>query len=189
VNYIFKSWFTIQSRLQQKLSGKQKWLEILKSDNELVEICEQNLASVQKKAAQILKQIHTAIDQDSEEQSKGIRRTNLIRSHLFKKYHASKQPLSHCAIAYLLKNGSKMPSKEEDPAKFSQRRRKAELQIQRLQTQIESRVPKGRDLTGAAWLETLLTATSKIPKSNQEQNQWQARLLARPKNRTLSHFV
>ena len=181
VNYIFKSWFTIQSRLQQRLSGKQKWLEILKSDDELAEICEHNIASVQKKAAQILDQVDKAINQESDGQNKGIKRTNLIRSHLFKKYHASKQPLSRCATAYLLKNGGKIPSKEEDSTKFAQRRRKVELQVQRLQTQIESQVPKGRDLTGKLWLETLLATTSKIPKDNQEWQQWQARLFARPK--------
>lgn len=42
-------------------------------------------------------------------------------------------------------------------------------------------MPKGRDLTGKSWLETLLTATSTIPKDNREQKQWQARLLVKPK--------
>ncbi|MBT9313806.1 type V CRISPR-associated protein Cas12k [Leptothoe kymatousa] len=39
VNYIFKSWFKIQNRHQRRLSGKQDWLNILKSDEELAEIC------------------------------------------------------------------------------------------------------------------------------------------------------
>jgi len=57
VNYIFKSWFKIQSRLQQKLSGKQKWLDILKSDEELVELCEQSIDVLQNKAVQVLEEV------------------------------------------------------------------------------------------------------------------------------------
>jgi hypothetical protein len=37
VDYIYKSWLAIQKRLQQKLEGKTHWLEIFKSDAELVE--------------------------------------------------------------------------------------------------------------------------------------------------------
>ena len=178
VNYIFKSWFTLQSRLQRQISGKQMWLTILKSDDELVEICGQDLETVQKKAAQILAQIEKTTETA---ESQNNPKKDAIRAHLFKKHDKSKQSLIRCATAYLLKNGGKLPDKPEDSDKFTYRRRKAEIQVQRLQDQIEARIPKGRDLTGQAWLSTLLTATTTVPKDNREHKQWQDKLLAQPR--------
>lgn len=37
VNYIYKSWFALMKRSQYRLEGKVRWLEMLKSDAELVE--------------------------------------------------------------------------------------------------------------------------------------------------------
>jgi hypothetical protein len=44
------------------------------------------------------------------------------------------------------------------------RRRKTEIKIERLTEQLESRIPKGRDLTGHQWLETLAIASTTAPK-------------------------
>ncbi|MFQ4139006.1 type V CRISPR-associated protein Cas12k [Nodosilinea sp. PGN35] len=181
VNYIFKSWFTLQSRLQRQITGKQMWLTILKSDDELTEMCGQGLETIREKAAQVLAQIEKAVETDKTEGSPGKSTTDLIRAQLFKKHDQAKQPLIRCAAAYLLKNGGKVPEQSEDPEKFTHRRRKAEIQVQRLQDQIEARIPKGRDLTGQAWLSTLLTATTNVPKDNREHKQWQDKLLAQPR--------
>ena len=81
VNYIFKSWFTLQRRLQQQTSGKQTWLTILKSDDELVELCGHDLEDIQDKAAKILDDAETAIE---EEEHPGQSKPATIRAHLFK---------------------------------------------------------------------------------------------------------
>jgi len=177
VNYIFKSWFQIQLRLQQQLSGKQKWLEILKSDEELTEICGQDLEKIREKAAQILKQIQQSTEFGEPTQNQASASRNLIRQRLFKQQNSAQQSLNRCAIAYLLKNGCQIPTNPEDPQKFALRRRKTEIQIKKLQDQIEARIPQGRDLTGQVWLQTLLTATQTVPSNNQEQKRWQDRLL------------
>ncbi|MBT9314369.1 type V CRISPR-associated protein Cas12k [Leptothoe spongobia] len=180
VDYIFKSWFKIQNRLQKRLSGKQDWLTILKSDDELVEICGQSLEKIKQKAVQILKDIERKTETSHTKETQTSSQKSLTRSHLFKRYRSAKQPLTQCASAYLLKNSCRIPKQSEDSQKFSQRRRKSELQVQRLQEQLEARVPKGRDLTEQDWLSTLLTATSTVPKDNQEHKRWQDRLLAKP---------
>lgn len=179
VNYIFKSWFILQSRLQRQIVGKQMWLMILKSDDELIEVCSQDLESIQKKAAQILAQIQKAVGADRAEESQGKSKKDLIRARLFKRHDEAKQPLIRCAAAYLLKNGCKIPEQPEDLEKFALRRRKAEIQVQRLQDQLEACIPKGRDLTGKAWLSTLQTATTTVPKDNREHKQWQDQLMAK----------
>lgn len=179
VNYIFKSWFTLQKRSQQKLSGKQKWLDILKSDDELIEVCGHRLEQIRAKASQILSQIEKAVEKELSNPTRSTRK-DAIRQKLFKRQQSAKQPLMACAVAYLLKNNCQIPSEPEDSKKFAKRQRKAELQVQKLQEQIESRIPKGRDLTGQAWLKTLLTATITAPKDNQEHKQWQDHLLTNP---------
>ncbi|MEH1845260.1 MAG: type V CRISPR-associated protein Cas12k [Nostoc sp.] len=77
----------------------------------------------------------------------------------------------------ILKNGCKINHKEEDAKKFAQRRRKLEIQIERLREQLETRIPKGRDLTSAKWLETLVVATHNIPTNEAEAKSWQDSLL------------
>ena len=32
VHYMFKSWLKVQKKLRQRIEGKQRWLEMLKSD-------------------------------------------------------------------------------------------------------------------------------------------------------------
>jgi len=54
VDYIYKSWLTIQKRLQQQLDGKIRWLEMLNSDAELVETSGYTLEAIRIKAVQIL---------------------------------------------------------------------------------------------------------------------------------------
>lgn len=85
--------------------------------------------------------------------------------------------MTRCAISYLLKNGGKISAQEEKIEKFAQRRRKLEIQIQRLTSQLAARIPKGRDLTDAKWLETLKSATQTVPESEIEAKSWQNSLL------------
>ncbi|MBW4561816.1 MAG: type V CRISPR-associated protein Cas12k [Mojavia pulchra JT2-VF2] len=54
VDYIYKSWLKIQKRLQQQLDGKIRWLEMLNSDAELVEISGSSLEAIRTKATEIL---------------------------------------------------------------------------------------------------------------------------------------
>ena len=51
-----------------------------------------------------------------------------------------------------------------------------------LEEQLNSRIPKGRDLTGETWLETLIAATSTAPENESQARSWQDRLLTKPKS-------
>jgi hypothetical protein len=85
--------------------------------------------------------------------------------------------LTRCAISYLLKNGCKINEKEEDAKKFAQRRRKLEIQIERIREQLETQILKGRDLTATKWLETIVVATHNVPTNESEAKSWQDSLL------------
>jgi hypothetical protein len=174
VNYIYKTWLALMKRLQYQLQGKTRWLKMLKTDAELIKTNRITSDTLRAKAAEILAQFtpHSALA-DSPKPKKTSKKakkpkvseTNRSLSHsLFEAYRQSEDNLNRSA-AYLLKNGCKLTDKEEDPEKFAKRRRRVEIQIQRLIEQLTARMPKGRDLTNARWLETLAIASTTFPKN------------------------
>ncbi|MDZ7969251.1 MAG: type V CRISPR-associated protein Cas12k [Nostoc sp. DedSLP03] len=188
VNYIYKSWLALMKRLQYQLDGKNRWLEMLKSDTELVEASGVNLESLRIKATEILAQVTPQPDTIEPQPAKGKKRQKTKKSKdsdsnrtvsksLFEAYSNTEDNLTRCAISYLLKNRCKVTEKEEDLKKFAQRRRKVEIQIERLTEQLAARIPKGRDLTDTKWLETLIIATQKVPSNETEAKSWQDNLL------------
>jgi len=190
VNYIYKSWLALMKRLQYQLEGKTRWLEMLKSDAELIETNGITLDTLRTQATEILAQFtpHSALA-DSPKPKKTSKKakkpkvseTNRSLSHsLFEAYRQSEDNLNRSAIAYLLKNGCKLTDKEEDPEKFAKRRRRVEIQIQRLIEQLTARMPKGRDLTNARWLETLAIASTTVPENEAQAKSWQDQLLKQP---------
>lgn len=105
-------------------------------------------------------------------------------SKLFEAYHATKETdtLSRCAIAHLIKNGCNVNEKEEDLEKLSKRLRKKRKEAERLEEQLISRLPRGRDLDGEEFLKTLDIAAHTVPQNEAEALSWQASLLRRPKS-------
>ncbi len=159
---------------------------MLKSDVELVESSGVSLDSLRTKAAEILAQfasLNTAETQSTnvKKAKKRKKPQNLdsksLSNNLFESYSKAEDNLTRCAISYLLKNGCKINDKEEDAKKFAQRRRKLEIQIERLREQLETRIPKGRDLTDTKWLETIIVATHNVPTNEAEAKFWQDSLL------------
>ena len=187
VNYIYKSWFALMKRFQSQLDGKLRWLEMLNSDTELVEQSGVSLEVLQTKSAAILAQF--APQNPAETQpAKGKKTTKGKKSptsdsdrnlskNLFDAYSNTEDYLTRCAISYLLKNGCKISNKAENTDKFAQRRRKVEIQIQRLTEKLAARIPKGRDLTDTIRLETLFNATQTVPENETEAKFWQNILL------------
>lgn len=190
VDYIYKSWFKIQQRLQRKLEGQTRSLAMLKSDEELVQMSNCALEIIRAKAALVLTPLTSQNESTPPTKAKSKKRkkpqaSNSNRSvskALFEIYDNTEDILTKTAICYLLKNGCKVPEKEEDPEKFAKRHRKTEIKIERLTEQIASRIPQGRDLTGEKWLEALITATSTAPENEAQARAWQDRLLTNPKS-------
>lgn len=54
VTYIYKSWLALNKRLQRKIEGKEKWLEMLKSDAELEQESNSSSETIRTKATEIL---------------------------------------------------------------------------------------------------------------------------------------
>jgi transposase len=185
VEYIYKSWLALQQQRQRKLEGQKRWLEILKSDEELCQTNHCKLDTLRSNAAKILASLESPqtnrCEGVKESKSKKVQPNADHRKTLFERYERAENSLTKSAIAYLLKNGCKLPTQEEDQNKFAKRRRKAEVKVERLVNQIEASIPKGRDLKGEQWLETLLVASNTVPENTKQTISWQSILLAKTK--------
>ncbi|WP_219907701.1 type V CRISPR-associated protein Cas12k [Aphanothece hegewaldii] len=187
VDYIFKSWLKLQKRLQRKLEKQNRWLAILKSDEELVQISQSSLETIQLRATEILSCLtpvtqHQLSNKNNKKTKKSENTDSGLFNQLHKLYDETTDNLTHCAIRYLLKNGCRIPQKPENPQKFDQRCRKVEIKIERLIEQMDGSIPTGRDLTGNAWLETLAIASITMPQDAAEAKSWQDQLLTQSKS-------
>jgi hypothetical protein len=118
---------------------------MLKSDEELTTENKTSLEIIRTSAADLLSSLSSG--------------EGSVSTRLWKARNDTDDIFTRCVICYLLKNGSKVPKNlEENLEKFGLRRRQVEIKIERLKRQLESRIPKGRDLTGENWLETLAVA-------------------------------
>ena len=200
VKNIYKSWIAIQSKLKQRIKNKKLWLEeILKSDEELEREYNLTLSEIYTQAQTILTEAKltiqkaqatnaqlkdSSIGKQTKKSKKGNNsnkkfKTNSIFNHLFEQYKQQTKPLFRAAIIHLLKNNYQITDQKEEPEKLVHRQQKKVIEIKRLQQQLESRVPKSRDLTGWQWLETIETVTNTIPENEIESSLWQAQILQR----------
>lgn len=188
---IFKSWLALQTRLRNQVAGQTRWLAILQSDEELTTVGQCDLHTLRAKASELLTQLTGSTSQTHEpnpEKNRGKEKKKQakqsyasISKTFFDLYWETEETLSRCAIAYLLKNGCKLPERDEDPKKFAKRRRKVEIRLERVTNTLQrTRIPKGRDLSWRTWLETLDKAEDCVPVDENQAADWQAKLLNEP---------
>jgi len=177
--YIYKSWFAIQKKLQQRIEGKQRWLNLLKSDSELETECGQSLEKIEIEAKNILDRFEkdSSLTKKKKQPKSRSKSEKTLFNYLFDRYNETTDPLNRCVLAYLLKNNCQIPEQDEDLDRYQFRRQKKEIEIKRLQTQLQNRLPKDRDLSGQLWLKILGTVNNCVPQDELEAASWQADLL------------
>lgn len=169
VNYIFASWLASQHKLKLRLNGKSYYLSMLYSDQDLVKNSGHTLTQIRSQAQAILNQLS---HKNKDERHK----------YLFQRHRDSSDILEKTAITYLIKHNHKIPTQPEQRDKFDKLYRKTEIQIERLEKQIEARLPKGRNLSDQQWLNTLITASQNVPKDEDKAKLWQKYLLTDSKS-------
>ncbi|BAY20677.1 hypothetical protein NIES2100_04200 [Calothrix sp. NIES-2100] len=189
VHEVYKSWFALQQRRQRQINGKERWLNMLKSDIELQQESQCDLNVIRAKATEILNKFNAKFSQKKKYKSKKKANNtknknkeflnNTLFSALFDMYDKTEDCLSKCALAYLLKNNCEVNELDEDQEKYAKNKRQKEIEIERLKKQIISRKPKGRDITAEKWLSTLEKATNQVSQNEDEAKSWQASLLRR----------
>lgn len=169
VQYTYEAWLAVQKKQRLRLDGKQRWLNIVKSDAELIELSHSTLEVLQQRAHAILEQ----------QQSASTTGKSLI-SWLFDAYEETDDLLQQCAIAHLLKNSCKVAQQAEDPEMYTHRIQRKQKEVEQLEQQLKARLPKGRDLTGEEFTEILEMASQQISKTVEQAKDWQTKLLIRP---------
>jgi IS605 OrfB family transposase len=122
---------------------------MLKSDLELELESGCSLETLRVQATKILTKKKAELEHNQEEKPDPAPKDNskALFNSLFQAYDKAKAPRQRCAIAYLLKNNCQVSEVEEDPEAYQRRRRKKEIEIERLTELLKSRLPKGRNLS------------------------------------------
>jgi hypothetical protein len=145
VSYTFNSWFEVQKKLRLKISGKERWLQVITKDLLLAEETDFSSEAILLRAEEILAQVEAKLEQEKLEGN-----THSKMSFLFKELGTEEgelDPLDFRAIAHLLKNSCQVNG-EEDPDQLALRLEKKKVEIERLKERLESRLPQGRDVLG-----------------------------------------
>ena len=193
VAYTYDAWFALQASRQQRLNGLKRWLDILKSDADLLDLCGLDLESFQAKAKEILQTVtdqlqadqpkpspsHKGSQQQRDQSDRTVSKRQLV-NQLFLLYDESSSLLTRCVAVHLLKNGCAVSEKPENPERYQRMHRSKQKAAKRLEEQLTSRLPKGRDLTDETFLKALELLTHQIPNSAEELAQWKAQLLRHP---------
>jgi hypothetical protein len=99
---------------------------------------------------------------------------------LFQEYGHAKKTLRQNSLAYLLKRGAQLEPDIEDLDALEKRYQKAEIPIQRLETQLKASLPKGRDLTGPTQAEALIQSIQSPPLDDESYGTWHQALTREP---------
>lgn len=168
VKETYKSWFAIQGNKRRRLWGKKRWLLIIKSESELLEAANLSLPELQAEAEKIFKKEQKKQQKLAQENPEAERTQDLffhfmdIYDKTSKNYEKEKKPhlkekklIRQCAIAYLLKNKLQFTNRPEDPEKYQLYRRKKEIEVKKLESQLKARLPRGRSLEKDKYLKAL----------------------------------
>ncbi|HEY9770013.1 MAG TPA: type V CRISPR-associated protein Cas12k [Coleofasciculaceae cyanobacterium] len=177
VDFVYKSWLKVRKGWTYELRGQERWLAMLKSDDELFQEYSLGSRSFQDRSLEDIKGKATEIIYNLKPDE-----YKSTHSQLFALYDDSEDVWVRCAIVHLLKNGCKVRQKLEDPEKFAKRRRKVEIRIERLTKKLNGKAPQGRDLTGQKWLDTLAIASTYVPQDDAQAKLWQDILLTQSKS-------
>lgn len=156
VYYTYKSWLSLHKKCYDRLQGKKNWLAVIDNDLEVAKNTNFSSQLIQTKAAEILSQAYAQRDNSQQNQNEKTKKKSSkklgnypsIMTILFGVYGRTQDLLERRALAHLLKNECQVNEEEEDPEALKLRLEKKRIQIARLEKQLKSRLPDGRDPTG-----------------------------------------
>ena len=157
---IYKAWLKCLHRLRYKLIGQQTWLSMLQSDEDLMRASGLTLEQLKARSKVLLSQ---------------------ECQNWFVAYREAEDDRERLWIAYLLKHHRRIPEGPEDLKKLENIRRKVEIRIERLEIQLEAKLPSGRDLANDNYVNVLMAGTTKLFETDEEFKEWQSQLTSVPK--------
>ena len=164
----FSGWFEQRKQKRREIDRSQRWLDIVKSDAELMEISGLDIEDIKAKALEILQEAKKISETSqaqpepapescvSEEKNSADTTPTAnpypnqpyksVFSILFEMYEEVVQHdlVATCAISHLLKNRASIATETEDTKAFEARIRKKKKEVERLKSQLNSRLPRFR---------------------------------------------
>ena len=165
----YKSWLALQQERKIRLEGKQRWLEAVESELELSATTDFAPDQIRAKAHIIREK---AIQNLNEQ---GKKPKDLIDILLKKHQNIVKDSLSRRAINHLLINNLQVSEQDQNLKELSERLDKIRVEIKRLEEQLSSRLPKGRDPTRQRYLQ-ILGHISALPELKDDPQKLEAEL-------------
>jgi IS605 OrfB family transposase len=165
----YKSWLTLQQQRQLRLLGKQRWLQAVESELELSATTDFNPDEIRAKAHTIREEALQELNQQ------GSKPKNVMGILLKRHEKTAKDPLSRRAINHLLINNLQVSEQDQNLNELSSRLDKTRVEIKRLEEQLSSRLPKGRDPTGQRYLQ-ILGHISALPELKDDPQKLEAEL-------------
>ena len=160
VKEMYASWFAVQTQKRLSLDGKKRFLSLLKSDEQLMQDSQTDFQTLCHKAEQLLKRTQNKLKLEDHQNSQKAH-WSLINA-LYTAHNNTKTPRSRAAFAFLIKNKGQVGEIPENPKYYQQRRQRKEIQIRRLQEQLNASLPKGRIFDENHWNNALALAQTPI---------------------------
>ena len=165
----YKSWLALQQQRQFRLLGKQRWLQAVESEFDLSATTQFNSEEIRAKAHTILEEAIQELNQQ------GSRPKNLMGILLKRHEKTAKDSLICRAINHLLINNLQVSEQDQNLNELSSRLDKTRVEIKRIEEQLSSRLPKGRDPTGQRYLQ-ILSQIAALPELRDDSQKLEAEL-------------
>jgi hypothetical protein len=149
-NNTYESWLALQAERQENLNKLLHSVEVLKTDVELTATSGCDLDVIRNRAKEVLSEVNAQVAKESKKKKSKKAIEGGIYKILYDKHRATGDLLEKCAVAYLIKNRFEIKSDEteKDIKKLSDRIHSKKKEIEILQKQLQSRLPKGRPWVG-----------------------------------------
>ncbi|MBD1867719.1 hypothetical protein H6F95_10495 [Cyanobacteria bacterium FACHB-471] len=160
--YVYKSWFSLQRQRYFRMLGKKRWLDIVKQDYDLEKTTDFSLENICAKAQEILEESGSqpVESNDRNPRQKSAKSSNSLLGELLTQFESTSDTLVQRAIIHLLKNNLQVSNEPEDSEKLKLQLESKQIEIERLEEQLQSCFPKGRDPTGERFAAILSDAVS-----------------------------
>ncbi|MBD1996471.1 hypothetical protein H6G00_07550 [Leptolyngbya sp. FACHB-541] len=160
--YVYKSWFSLQRQRYFRMLGKKRWLDIVKQDYDLEKTTDFSSENICARAQEILEESGSqpVESNNRKPRRKSAKSSNSLLGELLTQFESTSDTLVQRAIIHLLKNNLQVSNEPEDPEKLKLQLESKQIEIERLEEQLKSCFPKGRDPTGERFAAILLDAVS-----------------------------
>jgi len=167
----YKSWLALQQERKFKLIGKKRWLQAVESEIGLLTTTNFHPDEILAQAGEIREK---AIQRQGLN-GQGSKLKSLMGILLDMHDQTTESPLSRRAINHLLINKLQISKKTQNLQEFCERLDKKRVEIERIEEQLNSRLPKGRDPTGQRYLQLLIQITA-VPEWSDDPQKLEAEL-------------